>query len=50
MGDVNAEILETNMASFCDLCKVNSLLKKPTRFKNSKNSSWIDIFQTNCLQ
>ena len=34
-GDFNVEISQTNLAPFCDLCVLNSLIQKVECFKNS---------------
>ena len=48
MGDLNAEIFVPNLASFCTFYNFNSLISKPTCYKNPDNLSCIDLILTNC--
>ena len=53
MGYYNAEITETNMSSFGEICHLTDIIKPPTCFKNPSNPSSIDLFLTNnanCFQ
>ena len=53
MGDYNAEIIETNMSSFCEIYHLTDIIKQPSCFKNPSNPSCIDLFLTNnanCFQ
>ena len=53
MGNYNAEIIETNMPSFCEIYHLTNIIKQPTCFKNPSNPSCIDLFLTNnanCFQ
>ena len=47
MGDYNAEIIETNMSSFCEIYHLTDIIKQPACFKNSLNPSCVDLFLTN---
>ena len=47
MGDYNAEVIETNMSSFCEIYHLTNIIKQPTCFKNPLNPSCIDLFLTN---
>ena len=53
MGDYNAVITETNMASFCEIYHLTDIIKHPTCCKNQSNPSCIDLFlinNANCFQ
>ena len=53
IGDYNAEITETNMSSFCEVCHLTYFIKQPTCFKNPSNLSCIELLLTNnvnCFQ
>ena len=43
MGDLNAEISEPNLASFCTIHNLKRLKNKPTSYKNPDNRSCIDL-------
>ena len=43
MGDFNAEISEPNLTFFCTICNCNSLINKPSCYKNIGNPSCIDL-------
>ena len=47
IGDYNAQVDETNMASFCEIYELRSLINEPTCYKNPLNPSCIDLFLTN---
>ena len=47
IGDLNSEMSEPSLDEFCQTYNLVSILNKPTRFKNSKNPSCIDLMQTN---
>ena len=47
IGDFNSEIKEEDMAEFCCLYNLTSLIKDPTCFKSTENSSCIDLILTN---
>ena len=47
MGDYDAQVPETNMASFCKTSEWKSLLNEPTCYKNPLNPSCIDQFLSN---
>lgn len=46
-GDMNSEIREESMKSFCELYDLRSLIKTPTCFMSTQNPSCIDLFLTN---
>ena len=46
IGDYNAQVGKTNMASFCEIYEL-SLISEPTCYKNPLNPSCIDLFLTN---
>ena len=47
LGDFNAEITNSSLKNFCECYNLNSLIKKPTCFKNPENPSCIDLILTN---
>lgn len=47
MGDDDARVTETNMASFCETYELKSLINERTCYKNPLNSSFIHLFLTN---
>ena len=47
LGDFNSEVEDEAMANFCSLFNIKSLIKKPSCFKNTQNSSCIDLILTN---
>ena len=47
IGDFNVEPYSKEMSSFCDTFDLNSLVKKPTCYKNPDNLSYIDLILTN---
>ena len=47
IGNYNAQVDETNMASFCEIYELRSLINEPTCYKNPLNPSCIDLFLTN---
>ena len=47
ISDYNAQTDETNMASFCEIYELRSLINEPTCYKNPLNRSCIDLFLTN---
>ena len=46
IGEYNAQVGETNVASFCEIYEL-SLISEPTCYKNPLNPSCIDLFLTN---
>ena len=44
MDDFSVGFTETNMAAFCNECKLKALNKEPTCFKNCMNLSCIDLY------
>ena len=52
MRDLNSEVSENCLNSFCNDNSLKTLNRGPTCFKNSNNSSCIDLFHTNrqCFQ
>ena len=47
LGDFNAGALEAPMTSLCESCKLKSIIKQPTYFKNPEKPSCIDLILTN---
>ena len=47
IGDFNIEAESKEMSSFCDTFDLTSLIKEPTCYKNSDNSSCIALILTN---
>ena len=47
MGDFNAELSNNFVDSFCGSYSLNSLLRKPTCFKNPDNPTCIDTILAN---
>ena len=47
IGDYNAQVEETNMASFCEIYELRSLINEPTCYKSPLNPSCVDLFLTN---
>ena len=48
LGDFNAEISQPDLASFCAIYNLKSLINEPTCYKNPDNPSTIDLILTNC--
>ena len=47
IGDLNTEISEPSLNEFCQTYNLESIVNKPTCFKNPKNPSCIDLMLTN---
>ena len=47
MGDYDAHVTETSMASFCGIYELKSLINEPTCYKNPLYPSCIDLFLNN---
>ena len=47
IGDLNSEMSEPSLDEFCQTYNLESIVNKPTCFKNPKNSSCIDLMLTN---
>ena len=47
IGDLNSEMSEPLSDEFCQTCSLESIINKPTCFKNPKNPSCIDLVLTN---
>ena len=47
IGDLNSEMSEPSIKEFCQTCNLESIVNKPTCFRNPKNSSCIDLVLTN---
>ena len=47
IGDLNSEMSEPSLDVFCQTYNLESIINKPTCFKNSKNPSCIDLMLTN---
>ena len=47
LGDWNSAVTEKEMKEFCEIYKLDNLVKEPTCFKNNENPSSIDIILTN---
>ena len=47
LGDFNVNIDDPNMESFCESHRFKRLIRDPTGFKNTENSSCIDLILTN---
>ena len=47
IGDYNAEVDETNMASFCEKYELRSLISEPTCYKKTLSPSCKNLFLTN---
>ena len=47
IGDLNSEKSEPSIKEFCQTCNLESIVNKPTCFRNPKNSSCIDLVLTN---
>ena len=50
MGDFNADVSDPSMTSFCNFCKLKSIVMEPACYKNPKSPSCIDLFFTNFPQ
>ena len=48
VGDLNADVSDPSMTSFCTLFKLKNIVKEPTCYKDPENPSCIDLFLTNC--
>ena len=48
MGDFNVTFTETNTSYFRNEYRLTALNKESTLFKNHMNSSFIDLYITNC--
>ena len=47
IGDLNSEMSEPSLDEFCQTYNLESIINKPTCFKNPKNPSCIDLVLTN---
>ena len=47
IGDLNTEMSEPSLNQFCQTYNSESIVNKPTFFKNPKNPSCIDLMLTN---
>ena len=47
IGDLNTEMSEPSLNEFCQTYNLESIVNKPTCFKNPKNPSCIDLILTN---
>ena len=47
LGDWNSAVNEEEMKEFCEMYKLENLVREPTCFKNSENPSSIDVILTN---
>ena len=47
MGDYDAHVTETSMASFCGIYELKSLINEPTCYKNRVNQQQRQQFSTN---
>ena len=47
IGDLNSEMSEPSLDEFCQTYNLESIVNKPTCFKNPKNPSCIDLMLTN---
>ena len=47
LGDWNSAVTEDEMEDFCEMYKLENLVKEPTCFKSNENPSSIDIILTN---
>ena len=47
IGDLNTEMSEPSLNEFCQTYNLESIVNKPTCFKNPKNPSCIDLMLTN---
>ena len=47
IGDLNTEMSESSLNEFCQTYNLESIVNKPTCFKNPKNPSCIDLMLTN---
>ena len=50
MGDLNSEVSENCLNSFCNVNSLKTLNRAPTCFKNPNNPTCIDLFLTNRQQ
>ena len=50
MGDLNANISEATLISFCTLFTLKNPVKEKTCYKSPNNSSCIDLFLTSCAK
>ena len=48
LGDFNSETWESYLNEFCNVYKLQNIVKEPTCFKNPGNPSCKDLFLTNC--
>ena len=47
LGDLNTEMSEPSLNEFCQTYNLESIVNKPTCFKNSKNPLCIELMLTN---
>ena len=47
LGDFNVSVKENHMKCFCDIYGLETLIKKPTCYKNSENPTCIELMLTN---
>ena len=48
LGNLNPEISDLNMESFCNINNLKCIIKEPTCFENPDNPTCIDLILTNC--